>query len=81
MFFYRTSSGMEVDFILKGKGVLIPIEVKAANRVSAVDGRSIEAFMSDHKKAAPFGIIVHRGREIGEVNKNIWAIPDWLLFA
>ncbi len=58
MFFYRTSSGMEVDFILKGKGVLIPIEVKAANRVSAVDGRSIEAFMSEHKKAAPLGIIV-----------------------
>ncbi|MBS4062574.1 MAG: DUF4143 domain-containing protein, partial [Bacteroidetes bacterium] len=81
MFFYRTSSGMEVDFILKGEGVLLPIEVKAADRVSAVDSRSIGAFMSEHKKAAPFGIIVYRGKEAGEVNKNIWAIPDWLLFA
>lgn len=81
MFFYRTSSGIEIDFILKGEGILIPIEVKAANRVSAIDGKSIKAFMSEHKKAAPFGIIVYRGKEIGEVNKNIWAIPDWLLFA
>ncbi|HLE88272.1 MAG TPA: hypothetical protein VI727_11480 [Candidatus Brocadiaceae bacterium] len=36
--------------------------------------------MKDHKKRAPLGIIIYRGKEFKEVRKDIWAIPDWLLF-
>ena len=36
--------------------------------------------MKEHKKVTPMGIIVYRGRELKEVRKDIWAIPDWYLF-
>ena len=80
IFFYRTSGGLEIDFLLKGGGTLLPIEAKASEKISSSDGHSLERFINEHKNQSPFGIIVYRGREIGEVRKNIWAIPDWLLF-
>lgn len=80
MFFYRTSGGLEIDFLIKGDGIIVPIEAKASEKVNSSDGHSLERFINEHKSQSPFGIIVYRGREIGEVRKNIWAIPDWLLF-
>ncbi|MCX8026791.1 MAG: ATP-binding protein [Thermodesulfovibrionales bacterium] len=81
IYFYRTSGGLEIDFVLKNKDILLPIEVKASGKVNTVDGRNIELFMAEHLKTAPFGIIVYQGREIVEIKKNIWAIPDWMLFS
>lgn len=80
LYYYRTSSGLEIDFIVKGNGIILPIEAKASEKVDSVDGRAIELFISEHPKTVPFGIIVYRGKELGEVRKNIWAIPDWMLF-
>jgi len=80
LFFYRTSSGLEIDFLLASNDKLLPIEVKASDKADYADGQSLESFMKDHKKRAPLGIIVYRGKEFKEVRKDIWAIPDWLLF-
>lgn len=79
MFFYRTGSGMEIDFLLTGKGIIIPIEVKSSAKVLYEDARSMASFMEQYKKVSPLGIIVYRGREFKEVRKGIWAIPDWYL--
>ncbi|MCL4492942.1 MAG: DUF4143 domain-containing protein [Nitrospirae bacterium] len=79
LFFYRTSAGMEIDFLLAGEGTILPIEVKASDRVSYADGRNLEFFITEHKKVAPLGIIVYHGKELKEVRENIWAIPDWTL--
>ncbi|MBI2470786.1 MAG: ATP-binding protein [Planctomycetes bacterium] len=80
LFFYRTSGGLEIDFLLVGDNIILPIEVKAADKASYADGQSLESFMKEHKKVTPLGIILYRGRELKEVRKDIWAIPDWLLF-
>jgi len=80
IYFYRTASGMEIDFLITGEGIVLPIEVKLSSKVAYADGRSIETFMRDHKNLAPMGIIVYSGKEIAEIRKNIWAVPDWLLF-
>ena len=80
LFFYRTSSGLEIDFLLASNDKLLPIEVKASDKADYADGQSLESFMKDHKKRAPLGIIVYRGKELKEVRRDIWAIPDWLLF-
>lgn len=80
LFYYRTGGGLEIDFLLAGNGTLIPIEAKVSDKASPADGRSLEAFMNEHKKSVPIGIIVYRGRELKEIRKNIWAIPDWYLF-
>jgi predicted AAA+ superfamily ATPase len=80
IFFYRTSGGLEIDFLIKGEGIILPIEAKASEKVSSSDGHNLERFLNEHKSQSPFGIIVYRGKEMGEVRKNIWAIPDWFLF-
>lgn len=81
LFFYRTSGGMEIDFLLAGKGMILPIEVKSSAKVSHADARNLSSFMEQHKKAAGMGIIVYRGRELTEIREKIWAIPDWFLFS
>ncbi|MBF0559424.1 MAG: ATP-binding protein [Nitrospirae bacterium] len=79
LFFYRTGAGMEIDFLLVGEGMILPIEVKLADKVSYADGRNIESFIAEHKKLVPLGIIVYHGNELKAVRKNIWAVPDWAL--
>jgi predicted AAA+ superfamily ATPase len=80
LFFYRTGAGMEIDFLITREGTILPIEVKASDKVSYADGRNLESFMAEHKRTTPFGIIVYHGKELGMVRKNIWAVPDWALF-
>lgn len=80
LYFYRTSTGMEIDFLLAAGDRILPIEVKSRERVFPTDGRSLEAFLKTHTERAPLGLIVYPGRDIGEVRKNIWAVPDWYLF-
>ncbi|HKZ57478.1 MAG TPA: ATP-binding protein [Thermodesulfovibrionales bacterium] len=80
IFFYRTSGGMEIDFLIYGDKTILPIEAKNSDKVSYTDGRHLESFISTHKKTSHIGIVVYRGREIKEIRTNIWAIPDWYLF-
>lgn len=44
--FWRTKSGLEVDFILEGE---VALEIKGTNRVDNTELRSLHAFMEDHK--------------------------------
>jgi hypothetical protein len=61
-------------------GNVLPVEAKAAEKVSYADGRSIDHFIAEHKNTSPLGIIVYRGKILQEIRKNIWAVPDWYLF-
>jgi len=81
LYFYRTSGGMEVDFLLSGEGRMLPIEVKASQKVTPADGRHVETFLLEHRKTSPLGLVVYPGPALIEIRKNVWAIPDWLLFS
>ncbi len=80
IYFYRTASGAEIDFVLKFGNILLPIEAKFSTVVSPKDARHIERFLADFGPDASFGIIVYQGEETYEIKKHIWAIPDWMLF-
>jgi len=71
---------MEIDFLISTKGKILPVEVKSSPKVGYADARSIESFMKHRHSLVPLGIVVYSGREIVEIRKNIWGIPDWLLF-
>jgi predicted AAA+ superfamily ATPase len=45
--FWRTKSGLEVDFVL-GDGE-VAVEVKGSSRIDATDLRSLRAFVADHR--------------------------------
>lgn len=80
LFFYRTSGGLEIDFLLARKGGILPIKVKSSAQVTYADGRNLAAFMASYKKTTRLAVIVYRGRELIEIREKIWAIPDWFLF-
>lgn len=81
VYFYRTAAGMEIDFLLVAEGKILPIEVKSSRAVGFADGRALESFLMENKKAGPIGLVVYRGDEISRIRKNVWAVPDWALFA
>lgn len=60
---WRTHAGAEVDFVLSCGGRLLPVEVKAASNLLPPHLRGLEAFLAEHGKAAPFGIVVYAGKE------------------
>jgi len=82
LFFYRTSAGMEIDFLIKKGDFILPIEVKTTMNPNKSDARNIYRFMKEHApKNTEFGLIIYPGKNIVEIKKNIYAIPDWFIFS
>jgi predicted AAA+ superfamily ATPase len=61
LFFWRTSSGTEIDFILYGSKIFLAIEVKHSSSVQSKDLRSLKIFGLDYPEAKR--ILVYRGKE------------------
>jgi predicted AAA+ superfamily ATPase len=51
MYYWRTTNGQEVDFVLYGEQSLIALEVKRTNRFDRKDLRGLKAFKSDYPSA------------------------------
>jgi predicted AAA+ superfamily ATPase len=62
--FWRTKSGLEVDFIL-GQGE-VAIEVKGASRVDSVDLRPLKAFIQEYRPARAFVVCNERAARVYE---------------
>lgn len=54
IYYWRTVSGLEVDFIMLGTKRLLAIEVKHSTRVSLHDTKSLKAFKEDYPEADLF---------------------------
>ncbi len=80
LFFYRTSGGLEVDFLIAAPDRLLPVEVKSHERVTSADGRSVETFLKSRGDGPGIGLVIYPGNDMGEIRRNVWAIPDWYLF-
>lgn len=61
LYFWRTSSGNEVDFIVYGKDTFLAIEVKSIATIRPQDLRSLKAFGQDYPEAER--ILLYRGTE------------------
>jgi len=62
VYFYRTSTGTEVDFVVEASGKLIPIEVKLSATPRPAMASGIEAFCRDLGRRAGSGYVIHPGR-------------------
>ena len=72
LFFWRTRSGVEVDFVVYGAAGFWAIEVKNATRVRPEDLRGLEAFGTDYPEAEL--LLLHRGAG-RERRGRIWVLP------
>ncbi|MDY0298093.1 MAG: ATP-binding protein [Acidobacteriota bacterium] len=61
IYFWRTRSGSEVDFILYGEELFCAIEVKNTTVVRPSDLRALKTFLCDYPRSR--GMLVYRGRE------------------
>jgi predicted AAA+ superfamily ATPase len=70
--FWRTRSGLEVDFVVYAQEGIFAIEVKNSTKIFPHDTKSLEAFLVDYPMAK--GILLYRGKERLQ-KKNVLCIP------
>lgn len=72
LFFWRTRSGVEVDFIVYGPSAFVAIEVKNTARIQARDLTSLKAFRQDYPPSRQ--VLLYRGNERRTID-DIACIP------
>jgi predicted AAA+ superfamily ATPase len=72
IFFWRTRSGVEVDFVLYGAAGFWAIEVKNTDRIRPDDLRGLDAFGADYARAEL--ILLYRGSR-RERRGRTWVVP------
>ena len=61
LFFWRTRSGVEIDFVIYGSGEFWAIEVQNSKTVRSNDLRPLRSFKADYPEAQP--LLLYRGDE------------------
>lgn len=75
LFFWRSSGGAEIDFLIEKRGQLIPVEVKWRSAVSLKDVTGMQVFLQDFKNEAPWGIVLYKGKQLLKIKENIFLVP------
>jgi uncharacterized protein len=75
--YWRTATGLEVDFVIETPQRLLPIEVKVASRVTTGDAKGLEAFIDEYPDLADGGLLLYGGKEIFPVTRRVLAVPWW----
>ncbi len=78
LYFWRTKSGLEVDFIIYGEIGFYAIEVKKSNLIKPQDLRGLQEFKKDYPESIPF--LLYGGKEKILMNGILcMPISDFLL--
>ncbi|SRR5581483_6692465 len=75
VFFWRTSSDLEVDFVIEHQNRLLPVEVKASRSLGSSDVRGMAAFRDDYGDACPGGLVLYDGEEVQWLSRRLLAVP------
>jgi predicted AAA+ superfamily ATPase len=74
LYFWRTRSGDEVDFVVEHGRRLLAIEVKLTDQPGYRHAAGLRQFSQDYP-AAVGGLLLHRGTDIRRLAENIVAVP------
>lgn len=80
IFYYRTRSGLEVDFLLRTSEGILALEVKQRASVTPSDVRSMKRIEKELGRRWLGGLVLYRGREVDEIEPGYWAVPTYRLF-
>ncbi|HEY8481492.1 MAG TPA: DUF4143 domain-containing protein [Spirillospora sp.] len=75
--YWRTTTGEEVDFVIEAGGRLLPIEVKAADRVRPADARHLQSFRAEYPDRSLPGVLLYTGEETYWLTDDALAVPWW----
>lgn len=76
-YFWRTKTEAEVDFVSDYEGVLLPIEVKAADNTKA---KSLHAFCNRYNPAMAVKTSLKNVGDNKDGKTQVWSIPLYVLF-
>ncbi len=75
VYFWRTSAGVEVDFLVEWGGRLVPVEVKLSATPRPAMAATVEAFRKDLGEKALPGYVVHGGDIQLPLGGGVMALP------
>ncbi len=79
LFYWRTRTDKEVDFILEHGRKILAIEVKLSANVGFGDVKNLRFFLEEYPEAVG-GLLLYNGREIRRLGERIIAAP-WTMVA
>ena len=79
LFYWRTTTGEEVDFVIEWQGRLLPMEVKASRAPRLADARHLFTFRDQYKSTTLPALLVHTGRDVRWLAEGVLAVPWWKL--
>lgn len=77
IYYWRTATGEEVDFVVERGPELLAIEVKTSSRPRAADARHLRAFREDYGDAVRGCLLLHTGESTEWLGSRILATPWW----
>lgn len=79
LYFWRTRTGEEVDFVVEQGRRMLAIEVKWTDNPRYQHAEGLRSFLDAHPNAQG-GVLLHRGADVRYLHERILALP-WTLFA
>jgi hypothetical protein len=76
IFFWRTNTGAEVDFVVEVSPAVFPFEVTCSNQVQRNKLNNLSRFLKQEPKAK-FGCYVYTGEYRFDSKLNIFFLPAW----
>lgn len=73
-YFWRSSSGKEVDLIVDFKEKVIPCEIKWTSNFKQVEINSLVSFLNDYK-SADYGVVIYNGDFFLDKENKIFYLP------
>ena len=77
IYFWRTASGAEVDFVIETGDLLIPVEVKFSNSYGSSDLKNLIRFKNDYPKKVDKMIFIYNGPL--KFEGDIILVPIWFI--
>ena len=70
-------TGQEVDFVIETPNRLLPIEIKAATRVTVSDAKGLEAFLDEYPDLTDGTLLRYAGKDTYPLTGRVLVVPGW----
>jgi predicted AAA+ superfamily ATPase len=75
LYFRRSVTGAEVDFVIEHRRRVLPIEVKAARVVRVADARALDDFAAEQGSRVPVAVLLYTGSDSVQLTARTIAVP------
>lgn len=78
IYYWRTSGGIEIDFVVEKKPFVFPFEITYSNRIQDKKVKNLQYFLKEEPKCH-MGFYIYMGKFHYDKQSNICFIPAWAI--